>query len=284
MNEQIKNLEKVAGKYKLALLGIPHDANSSYLKGTSAAPPLIREAFHCYSSNKWSESGIDLGGEEIFFDAGDLQLKNIAGDEDFPTIEKAVLRLVDNHLPPISFGGDHAVSLPVIRAMLQRYEKIDILQFDAHPDLYDSFENNPFSHACLFARVMESGQVNRLVQVGIRTRNAHQRRQAERFAVEMIEMRRLSNLNPLLFTMPLYISFDLDALDPAFAPGLSHPEPGGLTVRQALRVIQELSAPRIIGADIVEYNPRRDPSGITAMVAAKIFKEIAARMLECCPL
>ena len=284
MNEQIKNLKQNAGKYKLALLGIPHNANSCFLKGTSAAPPLIREAFNCYASNKWSESEIDLGGEEIFFDAGDLQLKNVAGDEDFPTIEKAVSQLLDNNLPPISFGGDHAVSLPVIKAMLRRYEKIDILHFDAHPDLYDSFEDNPFSHACPFARIMESGQANRLVQVGIRTLNGHQRRQAERFAVEMIEMRHLSKLSPLAFTLPLYISFDLDALDPAYAPGLSHPEPGGLTVRQALKVIQELSAPWIVGADIVEYNPRRDPSGITAMVAAKIFKEIAARMIECCPL
>lgn len=283
MNEQIKNLKQNAGKYKLALLGIPHDANSSFMKGTAAAPPLIREAFNCYSSNKWSESGIDLSGEEIFFEAGDLQLKNAAGDEDFPAIEKAFLQLLDNHLPPISFGGDHAISFPVIRAMLQRYEKIDILHFDAHPDLYDSFEDNPFSHACPFARIMESGQVNRLVQVGIRTVNAHQHRQAEHFAVEMVEMRHLSDLGPLTFTMPLYLSFDLDALDPAFAPGLSHPEPGGLTVRQALKVIQELSAPQIIGTDIVEYNPRRDPSGITAMVAAKIFKEIAARMLECYP-
>lgn len=280
MNEQINNLKRNAGKYKLALLGIPHDANSCCLKGTSAAPPLIREAFNSYSSNKWSESEIDMGKENIFFDAGDLQLKNVPGDEDFPVIEKAVEQLLENELPPIFFGGDHAITLPVINAMLRRYEKIDILHFDAHPDLYDSFEDNPFSHACPFARIMESGQVNRLVQVGIRTINGHQRRQAERFAVEMIEMRNFSDLSPLNFFMPLYISFDLDALDPAFAPGLSHPEPGGLSVRQALTVIQQLAAPQIVGADIVEYNPRQDPSGITAMAAAKIFKEVAARMLE----
>lgn len=269
-----------AGKYKLALLGIPHDANSTFLKGTSSAPPLIREAFHCYSSNTWSESGIDLGREEIFFDAGDLELKNILGDDDFPGIERAILQLIDNNLPPISLGGDHAVTLPVFLALGQRHEKVDILHFDAHPDLYNRFEDNPFSHACPFARIMESGKINRLVQVGIRTLNGHQRRQAEKFGVEMLEMRNSINTGHLKFDMPLYISFDLDALDPAFAPGLSHPEPGGLTVRQALRIIQALSAPKIIGADIVEYNPERDPSGITALVAAKILKEIAARMLE----
>ena len=229
MNNKNDRLDKNPGKNKLALLGIPHDANSSHMKGTAAAPPLIRDAFNCYSSNKWSESGIDLGAEDIFFDAGDVQLKNVPGDEDFPAIEKAVEQLLENHLPPISLGGDHAISLPVIKAILRRYEKIDILHFDAHPDLYDSFEDNPFSHACPFARVMESGQVNRLVQVGIRTLHAHQRRQAERFAVEMIEMRHFSGMKPLEFTGPLYISFDLDALDPAFAPGVSHLEPGGLS-------------------------------------------------------
>lgn len=263
----------------MALLGIPHDANSAHLQGAASAPPLIREAFHCYSSNTWSESGIDIGREGIFFDAGDLDLQNVLGDSDFSGIEKAVLQLVDDGLPPICLGGDHTVTLPVVRALGQRFEKVDILHFDAHPDLYDCFENNPYSHACPFARIMESGKVNRLVQVGIRTLNGHQRSQAERFGVEMMEMRHFAELEPLEFNLPLYISFDLDALDPAFAPGLSHPEPGGLSVRQAIDVIQALSAPRIIGADIVECNPQRDPTGITAMVAAKMMKEIAARML-----
>jgi len=279
MEDTKNHLHQDREKYRLALLGIPHDANSSYLPGPAAAPPLIREAFRCYSSTTWSESGIEIGREGILFDAGDLALQNVPGDTDFPGIEKAVLQLIDSGLPLICLGGDHAVTLPVVTALGQRFEKVDILHFDAHPDLYDSFENNPHSHACPFARIMESGKVNRLIQVGIRTLNAHQRSQAERFGVEMVEMRSFAWLEPLVFHQPLYISFDLDALDPAFAPGLSHPEPGGLSVRQALDVLQGMTAPRIIGADIVEYNPRRDPTGITAMVAAKMLKEIAARML-----
>ena len=130
-----------------------------------------------------------------------------------------------------------------------------------------------------FARILEEGLVQRLVQVGIRTATGHQREQAARFRVEMHEMRDLHDLQRFVFDSPVYISFDVDALDPAFAPGVSHPEPGGLSTRQALEVIQRVGAP-IVGADIVELNPVRDPSGLTAMVCAKLLKEILARMLE----
>ena len=122
---------------------------------------------------------------------------------------------------------------------------------------------------------MEDGLVQRLVQVGIRTITGHQRELAERFGVEVIEMRDLGEVEQLSFDSPIYISFDMDCLDPAFAPGVSHHEPGGMSTREALTIIQNLKA-EIVGADIVEYNPRRDPLGITGMVAAKMLKEIIA--------
>ena len=125
---------------------------------------------------------------------------------------------------------------------------------------------------------MESGLVYRLVQIGVRTVNGHQREQADKFGVEIIEMRYWRDGLTFDFDTPLYISFDMDCLDPAFAPGVSHWEPGGFSTRQVLSVIQSLHAP-LIGADIVEFNPRVE-APITAMVAAKVFKEIAAKMLE----
>lgn len=275
------NLKETKNKSgKLALLGIPHDGNSSFMKGAAAAPPLIREALYSDFSNMWSESGIDLGAEGVFFDAGSLELKNSPGSEDFPTIETAIFRLVKHGMKPISLGGDHAITFPIVKGLERGAGKIDILVFDAHPDLYHEFQDNPFSHACPFARIMETGLVNRLVQVGIRTWNAHQRDQAEKFGVEIIEMRRWRDDITLSFDLPLYISFDLDVLDPGFAPAISHQEPGGLSVRQAIRVIQALSAPEIIGADVVELNPKREHAGMTANVAAKMLKEVAARMLE----
>jgi arginase family enzyme len=126
---------------------------------------------------------------------------------------------------------------------------------------------------------MEKGLAQRLVQVGIRTMNRHQKEQVERFGVEVIEMKDLERANSIEFVAPVYISVDLDAIDPAYAPGVSHHEPGGLSTRELIRIIQSVRAPKFVGADIVELNPERDPLGITAMVAAKVLKEIAARML-----
>lgn len=141
------------------------------------------------------------------------------------------------------------------------------------------FEGNALSHACPFARIMESGCARRLVQVGIRTLTAHHRAQIARFGVEVHEARSLAPRDlALRFERPVYLSFDMDALDPAFAPGVSHHEPGGLSVRDALHLIQGFEG-RLVGADIVEFNPRRDVHDMTAMVAAKLVKEIAARLL-----
>jgi len=150
---------------------------------------------------------------------------------------------------------------------------------DAHPDLYEDYGGNRYSHACPFSRIMEKKLASRLIQVGIRTLNAHQKEQAERFGVEIIDMQNLKNPQPVHLKGPLYLSIDLDVLDPAFAPGVSHHEPGGMSTRQLIELIQGLRVP-LAGADIVEFNPRRDPSEITAMVAVKILKEVAARMLE----
>ncbi len=125
---------------------------------------------------------------------------------------------------------------------------------------------------------MEAGLVERLVQIGIRTMVGHQREQAKKFGVEVVEMKDWRDDLTFSFDTPLYISFDMDCLDPAFAPGVSHWEPGGFSTRQVLRVIQSLRDP-IVGADIVEFNPRVE-AHITAMTAAKVFKEIAAKMLE----
>jgi len=179
----------------------------------------------------------------------------------------------------LALGGDHAISYPVLRSVAQHFEGLTVVHLDAHPDLYDELDGDRLSHACPFARIMEEGRVARLVQIGIRTMNPHQRAQAARFGVEVIEMQNLGRVDELELTGPLYVSFDVDVLDPAFAPGVSHHEPGGLSTREALTIIQHLPD-QIVGADLVELNPLRDPTGITAMAAAKIMKEILAKMLE----
>jgi arginase family enzyme len=156
---------------------------------------------------------------------------------------------------------------------------MNILHIDAHPDLYHDYEGNPNSHASPFARIMEANLAKRLVQVGIRTINPHQRDQIQRFGVEVVEMRDWRSTSLPRFDGPVYLSLDLDALDPAFAPGVSHHEPGGFSAREIITLIQNLEG-ELVGADIVELNPTRDPLGITAMLAAKLCKEISARMLH----
>lgn len=263
---------------QLALVGIPLDKHSSYLEGAASAPPLIKEALHCYSTNLWTEDGIDLGSDHVFIDVGNITFNN--NEDEFDIIQNKIAELLDLYLIPLSLGGDHSISYPIIKAVSVRFPEMDILQFDAHPDLYHDFEGNPRSHASPFARVMEEGLCQNLLQIGIRTLNDHQRIQARKFSVNSIEMKEWNDKKKIGFDNPLYISFDMDALDPAFAPGVSHPEPGGFSTRQVIRIIQNLSAPRIVGADICEYNPKKDPTGITAMTGAKILKEIAGKILK----
>lgn len=268
--------DKKAGLGIPTLLGIPFDANSSYLRGAANAPPLIREAFRCESSNSWTETGVNLRSPYAMSDVGDLPLpQDITA---FDSITQAVRELLDTGHRPVCLGGDHSITFPILRAIGRPFDDLTIVHFDAHPDLYDEFEGNRFSHACPFARIMQHSYAKRLIQLGIRTMNEQQRLQAYRFGVEVVEMRELPALEKLKLAGPVYVSFDVDVLDPAFAPGISHREPGGMSVREAISHLHAITGD-IVGADLVEYNPKQDVSQLTAMVCAKILKEILGKMI-----
>lgn len=258
------------------LIGLPFDRNSSLFRGSAEAPAALRKALYSPATTLWTETGTDLSEGRLMRDAGDLDLGTPT--DPFSVIEDAAEKAARTGDRPIFIGGDHSVTYPVIRGLGRVHPDLTVLDFDAHPDLYDDLDGNTLSHACPFARIMERGLIKRLVQIGVRNVNGHQRKQARRFGVEFIEMKDFDNRPGLTPDGPVYISFDLDALDPAFAPGVSHPEPGGLTTRQALAAIQGIRAP-VVGADVVELNPTRDPSGISAAAAAKLVKEIAGIMV-----
>jgi arginase len=263
-----------------ALLGVPLDVNSSYLRGSAGAPEKIREALHSGASNQWSELGVEVGAAGAYGDAGDLHLQDsrASSDEDFAEIERGVSELLERKQQPVLLGGDHSVTYPILRAFARRYPKLTIVHFDAHPDLYEEYEGSLVSHACPFARIMEDRLAERLIQIGIRTLNRHQHEQAEKFGVEMIPMAALPATERLRVDGPVYVSFDMDVLDPAFAPGISHREPGGMTVRESIQHLHAIAG-SIVGADVVEYNPVQDISGLTAIVAAKMVKEILGKMI-----
>jgi arginase len=266
-------------KHPPALIGVPYDASSSYLRGAADGPPLIREALHSASGNDWTESLVNLGAPGMMTDVGDLPLRDANAAAARGIIEAGIKGVLDGHARPIALGGDHSITYPILRAIDASFPRPTILHIDAHGDLYDEFEGDRYSHACPFARIMEEGLASRLVQVGIRTMSQHQREQADRFGVEVIDMRAWETGVRPEIDGPVYISMDMDGLDPAFAPGVSHWEPGGLSVRDVLTMVQRIET-LIVGADVVEFNPKRDASGMTAMVAAKIVKELASAMLR----
>lgn len=262
--------------YDIAILGVPYDGKSSYLRGTSKGPQAIRTASTGEAINAWTELGINLEDAVSIVDLGDV---DVAGNftEISARVEDRVWEILERNGRPIVLGGDHSISLPVVRAMAKKYSTLDILHFDAHPDLYEELYGDRFSHACPFARILDEGLAKNLVQVGIRASTGDHRQKAAAFGVRTITMKDWQDDLKLAFSNPLYISFDADVLDPAFAPGVSHHEPGGLSTRQVINLLHALEAD-IMGMDLVEVNPARDISGITAAAAVKIIMEAAAKM------
>jgi agmatinase len=271
-----KAREKGIKAGSIMVVGIPLDRNSSYLRGPALAPERIREALFCESTNMWTEDLIDLrksSGWELLDDMTFSSQENASEQ-----IENEIRQLLKRRGRIISLGGDHSITYPIIRAFGEEHSNLNILHLDAHPDLYDELDGNPYSHACPFARILEENSEIRLVQAGIRTMTGHQHEQAKRFGVEVIEMKDIGKTRQIKFDGPVYLSLDLDCLDPAYAPGVSHHEPGGMSTREVLGIIRNFKG-RLVGADIVEYNPERDLQGMTGMVAGKILKEIIGRML-----
>jgi agmatinase len=234
--------------YDLAVFGIPYDAKSSYLKGAASGPSAIRSASSGDRINAFTELGADLSRDAVLVDLGDVEVsgefEQVSG-----RIEAKLGEVLDHSAVPLILGGDHSVTYPIVRALVGVYPSLDILHFDAHPDLYDQYQGDPYSHACPFARILEEGLAAGLVQVGIRAANAAHRARAESFDVRMLEMKDLEDDLALSFRRPLYISFDIDVLDPAFAPGVSHLEPGGMTTRQALGILHRLEADIVVERD-----------------------------------
>lgn len=230
------------------------------------------------SANYYAENGKYIKSGETYHDAGDIVFNHLNPADAFNTIFEKISAESKDGSQLITLGGDHSISYPVVKAISGHVGKLNILHIDAHTDTYQNFEDHPYSHASPFARLLEDGCIQSLTQVGIRTMTKHHLDQAHRYGIQMVEMKDFSFEFIHKLTAPLYISLDLDALDPAFAPGVSHHEPGGLSSRQLIQILQTITVP-ILSADIVEYNPARDVHDMTAMVAYKMMKEIMSKML-----
>jgi agmatinase len=268
----------------IGLFGMADDTNSSFMMGSSKAPRLIRDSFFSDSSNTFCEHGLDISTYIKDF-------KDIYPPDIHTTSNNLIENIIVNHnLSPLILGGDHSISFPLVQSISKYLNTpLTIVHFDAHPDLYPDFQNNPHSHASPFARILErNGLCHQLISIGIRTTNKEQQKQIDKYNVKVIEARHFpahgKDCGSLLASYitnstPVYISFDTDVIEPALAPGVSHREAGGLSVRQVVDAIQSIPG-RIIGADLVEYNPDRDIDGLTAVVASKILKELASTIIR----
>lgn len=259
----------------LVFVGIPDDSQSSYRVGCADGPKTIRSAYDGRSFNSTTESGVNL--EAAITDLGDLVPEETweASAENYRGRIRDLLR---KDQTPFVAGGDHAVTVPVVEAFAAASTAVHVVQIDAHPDVYPDFEGSRSSHACVAARLLEMEHVASVTQLGIRTLNAGQSGQLERYSDRLRILyakdllAELPKLSHIAAGAPVYLTVDLDGLDPSVAPGVSHPVPGGLTSRQVLSFIASADW-RLVGMDVVELNPSVDFNQLTAILAARLLHE-----------
>ena len=268
--------DELNGTAPYVLFGAPFDASSSFRPGARMAPQSIRH--YASSLGSFSERGIDLGNLQAL-DAGDLELSNRVKTA-FSQIEQKTSEILQANAIPFILGGDHSITIPSFSATHKQYPELNLLFIDAHPDLYPEYEGDPFSHACVVARILElEGMTSdRVTQAGIRTSSRAQREVLAKSKVRVVPAWEFDDF-AFEAQKPLYISVDIDALDPAYAPGCGNPVPGGISMRSLLNFIHRLKAP-IVAVDVVEVNPLVDRTGITELAAVRVITEILANLIE----
>ncbi len=257
------------------ILGAPLDLTVSRLPGSRRGPEAIREEsghLETYSI----AAGRDL--EEVsFMDIGDLLLDGRPLAESLDVIRLVAQRFFDLGKRLFTFGGEHLATLPLVQAAAERYPELRVVHFDAHADLRDTYHGASLNHATVMRRIAEGclQSPKNLYQLGIRsaTRQEHDwgRKRANLLTGRIADV--LETVRGLLQGHPIYVSIDVDVVDPGFAPGTGTPEPGGIGPSELFEAVEILGGLDIIGADIVEVSPLLDVNGITAGLAAKICRE-----------
>ena len=249
----------------IVLLGCPLDATSSFRGGTRFAPDSIRRA-------SWT---LETYSPYLKQDLDDIRFSD-EGNLDFPQgdlvqtlgmIETASRDLIGDDKRPLFLGGEHLVTFPIMQAMRERYGDLQIVHFDAHCDLRDDYEGQKLSHATVMKRVKESGQF-KMFQIGIRSGTRQEFEELDPVGSPALLASTLKK------DVPVYISFDLDVLDPSLCPGVTTPEPGGLTFNEVMAFFSILKVMNIVGADLVELSPDYDHTFVSSVTAAKVAREI----------
>jgi len=260
-------------KARCFLVGVPFDGTSTFRPGSRFAPNSIREA--SYGIESYSPYQDKDLKDARFFDIGDIPVAYSNIDINFRTIESVVFKLLIKGKKVITMGGEHLITYPIIKAYKRKFKELVVIHIDAHSDLANTFRGESFSHATVMRRVAEIVGFENLYQLGIRSLLKEDKvlpRRNENMCLFNLEKAKeyLKKAND----RPIYLSLDLDVLDPSVLPGTGTPEPGGISFKELLEFILILKNYRIVGADIVELSPHYDSSGVSSITAATILREL----------
>ena len=263
----------------LAVTGVPFDQAVTNRPGTRLGPRAIREASTLQAPDAPYGWDIDPLSDMDVVDYGDLAF-DYANIPDFPAALTAhIAGILDAGAASLTLGGDHYISFPILRAYAAKFGPVSLLQFDAHTDTWADDDMSRVDHGTMFYKAVKEGLVDpaRSVQVGIRTSNA------DTLGVNIIDAREVHTIGPqavaqkikaILGDYQTYLTFDIDCLDPAFAPGTGTPVWGGLTSAQAMIILRDLAGINMVGGDVVEVSPPYDTTGATAIAGAHVATEL----------
>jgi guanidinopropionase len=277
--------------FSVALFGIPFDGGVSYRPGARFAPSHVREASSLGRGFHWSR-GQNLFEKLKIADIGDCPTIPIDLQQTYQQVENFVTHVLSCNKKFIAVGGDHSVTLPTLRALRKYFGKpLTFIHFDAHLDTYPAAWGCEYHHGSFARHAIEEDLVNpkTMVQIGLRGPlasgddlnfvNQHQVR-----VITVDEIREKALLEfikslPTFDSTPTFVSFDIDCLDPAYAPGTGTPVPGGLTTYEVQRILRALKIPNLVGADLVEICPAYDSSDITALAGVDVMFELLHQMI-----
>jgi len=260
-------------KSRGVILGCPYDGSASFRPGARFGPSAIRraswgiETFSPYFQR-------DLGQCPIH-DMGDLELPLGEKKTSLNLIRKALGNILSEKKFPILLGGDHLITLPIIEEILQIYPRLHLIQIDAHTDLREDYLGESLSHSTVMRRVIERLGEDRLFQIGIRSGIEEEFKLAGKMkSIVFLDPGSLSSMIRRLRNQPVYITLDLDVIDPSLLPGVGTPEPGGLTFQEFIPLLKKLQALHVIGFDIVELTPDYDLTQVSSVTASVILREM----------
>jgi agmatinase len=270
----------------VALLGIPYDGGTSYRSGARFGPRAVREQSSLIRT--WHPVLKVHPFERLrVADCGDVDVVPISIERTYEAVTAKLDEVVGTGAVPVCVGGDHSITLPILRSIARRHGPVGVVHFDAHPDTWDEYFGSKFFHGTPFRRAIEEGHIDsrRMLQVGLRGPlygpddfAFHDQHGIEVLRIEAIKEQGTAWASERLSRLrggPVYLSFDIDAVDPAYAPATGTPEVGGLTSYEALALVRALAGLTLVGADVVEVSPPYDgPGQITALLAANLLFEI----------